>query len=167
MKRLSITAMILFAIIGPKVVAAPLGLDLGLEMGAAEMLAEEDFQIYVQPQVSYAFGDTGFSSGLAWEVPIIPEVSIGTMEAWEEYEILVPRLLLTIGNNNALTLDSVEFEGYLYTIAGYRLGDFTLELELDFSYTPEFLIDAIPCLSFEKELGPGALAVGINPNLGL
>jgi len=167
MNRLQVTVIILFVLVVLNVGAAPIGLDLGLEMGAADTLTEEDFQIYVQPQVSYALGDTGFRAGFAWEVPILPEADIGTLEAWEEYEILVPRIVVTIGNDNALSLDSADLEGYLYSIAGYSIGDFTLELELDFGYAPEFLVDAVPCLSFEKDLGPGSLAFGVSHNLEL
>jgi hypothetical protein len=136
--------------------AAPSGLDLCIEVGGADILIQEDFQIYVQPQVNYAFGDSG-----------LPEVDIGTIEGWVEYEILIPRLLVTIGDDNALTLESLDLEGYLYSIAAFRMWILTLELELDFYYAPEFQIGIQPSFTMEKELGPGTITVGVNHNLGL
>jgi hypothetical protein len=79
---------------------------VGLELGAADIPIEEDFQFYVQPQVEYAIGNTGFSAGLAWEIPLLPD-----------------------------------------------------------SETPQFLIDALPGLSFDADLGPGSLTVEVSQSL--
>jgi hypothetical protein len=165
MKRLLTTFAVLTVVVMQYATAAPVGLDIGLEAGVADIPIEEDREFYVQPEIGYAIGDTGLRSGFAWEIPLLPQAEIGTLEGWLEYEILIPRLLLTFGNNTALILESTEFEGYVYTIGEYSLGNFTLELEVDFGYVPEFLIDAIPGLSFDADLGPGSLGIGISQNV--
>jgi hypothetical protein len=165
MNRLLTTVAILAVLVTPHAEAAPVGLDLGLEAGVADIPIEEDRQFYVQPQASYAIGDTGLKTGLAWEIPLLPQVEIGTLEVWFEYEVLIPRLVLTFGNDTALSLESTEFEGYVYTIGEYNLGSFILELEVDLGYVPDFLIDAIPGLAFDTDLGPGSLSIGVSQNV--
>ncbi len=47
------------------------------------------------------------------------------------------------------------------------MGDFLVETEMDLGYAPDFAVDAIVGLGYERELGPGEIAAWIKQNVGL
>lgn len=145
--------------------AAPLGLRLSLEVGADELQSSEERELYLRPEAGYALGDTGLRAGLGWELPMLSEAGPGSLEAWQEFEAILPGVVLLAGNNNVVQLDELELEGRLYVVAGLGLGDFLLELETDLAYAPAFRLSAIPAVIFEKDLGPGTLEIGIRQEL--
>jgi hypothetical protein len=164
---LLVTAPILGLLAAGKAASAPLGLELSLETGANELQNSEEWEWYLRPEAQYAFGDTGLRAGLAWEFPVLPEVDPGGIEAWQEYEITLPGVVLQLGNDNIAQLKPFALEGYLYAIGAHGLGDFLLELELDLNYAPAFGLSVIPAIAYEKDLGPGTLGLEVRQNLAL
>ena len=139
-----------------------------LETGATDMLGVEDeLQMYIQPELVYALGATGFTAGLAWEIPFYPQIEVGTLEGRIEFETVLPGLVLTAGNETAVVVEDGEVEGLLYVAGGHAMGDFSIEMELDFGYLPAIALGAIVGLGCEREIGPGLLAVSFEQNIGL
>jgi len=122
-------------------------------VGGTGLQSPEDYEIYVQPELEYSLFDTGLTTGLAWEIPVLPDATIGSLESLTELEVVLSGLAVTAGNSTTVDLESSGVEGYAYASAAHALGDFSLELELDAGYLPAFEIRAIPGLAYEKEVG--------------
>jgi hypothetical protein len=164
MKRVVMTAAMLLAL-WPRAFGGPLGLDLSLEAGGDDLLYPKDAELHVQPEVTYAVGDTGLRFGASWEIPVFPGLETGTVESWEEYELFFPGVDFTLGNNNTLPTDSGSPEGFLYVTAEHDIGDLSLGLELDAGYAPGLSLDAVASITYEWLLRPGTLEIGLEQNL--
>jgi hypothetical protein len=160
--------VLLFALLSIVAGAAPVGMVATLETGATDMLeVEDELQMYIQPELVYALGATGLTAGLAWEIPFYPQTEVGTLEGRIEFQTVLPGLVLTAGNETAVVLEDWEVEGLMYVVGGHSMGDFSVEMELDFGYLPVVALDTIVGLGYEREVGPGLLAVSIEQNIGL
>lgn len=140
---------------------APMGLAIALEAGATDLLeAEDEIEVFGRAEVSYAIGATGLTVGVGWEVPVVPEVTAGTVELRQEFATALAGVALTVENTVGLTIEDGEWEGDLSVLGEHVAGPFTAALEVAFTYAPEVLVDLVPGLSFETDIGPGALSLG-------
>ena len=126
MKRSSLPLAAAFlGLLAARAGGAPLGLEVGLEVGADGLVGADGPELHLQPQVRFAFSDSGFEAGLAWELPVYPEANPGSVEAWEELAFVLPGLAARVGNDNLVILDSGDVEGYLYAIGEHGVGAFS------------------------------------------
>ena len=144
----------------------PLGIGISLETGIEDILeTEEEYLFYLQPEITYALGATGFNFGLGWSVPVLPEAGIGEIELWEEYVYTFPGIAFTAGNKNVFVIEDAETEGNIYITAEHSAGIFKLENELEGYYAPDFELIAIPGLFCELEFKKGVLETGVSQNI--
>ncbi len=152
----------------------PLGLTLGVEARADDLTnqAEDDeLNLRLKPYIDYTLGDTGFVFELNWAIPVLPDVTSGWLEAWEEYDFSAVGFDFAIGNDNIYYLDTDGFldendalEGSVYGIATYGLPieglSVTGEVDVYYAYEDtedDFIVDAIFTPAYKKAVGPGTL----------
>ena len=146
--------------------AEPIGLDVTVESGAEDVLGS-DWDLYLQPGMSYAFGTSGLTAEVTRQVPFLPGVDPGTVEGVQEYQILLPPLTITLGNDDEMAVSPLELDGYVYASARRKLGDFSVELEMDFGYAPEASVTAVGRLAWEKDIAHNTLALEVDENVDL
>ncbi len=157
----------------------PIGLDIGLEIGTGDVLAENaDFFFYALPSVDYTVLATGIAVGISWNVPITPDALQGEdyfLEVYIEYGTSALGFEFTLGDDNTYFLDGNVFEnqlnGYLYGAAGYALPHgLGAEVELDFTYVDPSEISSLAAIltgTWEMALGPGKIGAEIALNFVL
>jgi hypothetical protein len=165
MRRYSII-LIIFLITVFQLNAKPAGIGVSIETGVEDILeVDEEYIFYVQPEITYALGATGFNFGLGWSVPVAPEAETGEVELWEEYIHTFPGIGFAIGNKNVYAIEDSELEGNIYITTEHSAGVFSFENEIEFLYAPDIEILTIPGIFHEIEFKRGTIETGVSQNI--
>jgi len=155
MKRFLAVLAVALALAVPLATAEPIGLTVGTKIATGDLLS--GFSMSVKPYADYVVGSTGFCVGASWELGLV-SLSLGTLDAYEEYDFSAAGLDFAVGNYDSFEIPSSTFYGCIYATAAYGLPfGLTPKLELDVNYYSAFGLDLYAFLIYKTDVGPGKL----------